>query len=352
MINAILNLTRKRRFLFWLFIRYIAFFTFTYMAYYLVAFILYETHHINWKTFNSYVFVLMPYTIFLGVGVIVISIAIEKYITRLTNNIERVANGDFKIKMNVKKSGPFKKVYSDFNTMVRELNQVQALRNDFINQFSHEFKTPITSIKGFAKILKDKSLSPEQRILYLDTIEKEATRLAKLSTNVMTLTALEGQEIVTNKEWYSLTEQLRQATILAFPIAKQKHITIELELEEINYFSDPTLLAHAWNNLIGNALKFTPKNGHVWIKAWNEGDNIKVSFTNDGPFIPREQQALLFDKFYQEDTGVQKEGLGLGLAIVKRILELTNSTITVTSDKIDKTSFTISLPTSDLPIQD
>lgn len=336
---------KKHPFFWWMFRQYIVFFVGTYMLYYSVYYILYSQQMINWERFSSLVFELIPYTNFLFIGILIISRTIDKSILTLTKSIKRVANGDFSTRISIQQSTPFQDVAHDFDRMVNELSQVQTLRDDFINQFSHEFKTPVTSIQGFAQLLRNDSLSSEQKALYLDTITKEARRLEQLANNVMVLTALEGQEIVIEKEEFDLTEQIRQATISAYPILEQKNIQLELDLAPLTYFGNPQLLMHVWNNLLSNALKFTEVHGHIGIKAWRENQGIKVSFTNDGPLIPAEQLSRLFDKFYQEDKTGIREGLGLGLSIVKRALLLSNGSIEIDSNPTIKTRYTVTLDT-------
>ncbi|MGX7112684.1 sensor histidine kinase [Gemella cuniculi] len=335
---------QNKYFLWWLLVKFIMLFVFVYLFYYAVYFAMLKMNVVDWETFSSLVWVLLPYTQILLIGVLWMSSSIEKYITRLTDSISKVAHGDFNTRISLDKSGPFKKVYEDFNLMVDELEHVQSLRDDFTNQFSHEFKTPITSIQGFAKLLKNPELSEEKRQLYAQTIEKEATRLANLSSNVMTLTSLERQEIISNKHDFDLTEHIRQAVILAYPNAIKKNIQIDLKLvENYTYYGNPDLLTHVWNNLINNAIKFTPKNGNIWIKSWISDNSFKVSFINDGPLIPEEKLSYLFEKFYQEDTSGSKEGLGLGLAITKRVLDLSGGSISVSSSIKNLTQFTVTL---------
>lgn len=324
--------------------RFILLFVSIYMLYYFVYYILYRNGIIDWERFTSLVFELMPYTIIIFIGVILFSKVIEHRFSKLTNAIEEVAQGNFQQKLDIKPNDPFHRIYQDFNLMSSELDKIESLRDDFVNQFSHEFKTPITSIQGFTQLLRRPQLDEEERLLYLETIDKEAKRLEHLATNVMILTALEGQEIVTDKQWFNLTEQLKQLTIAIYPQLESKEISLELDLDNIDYYGNPHLLAHIWNNLLSNALKFTNHHGRLSIKVWKANQSINVSFTNNGPLIPKEKISYLFDKFYQEDKTGKKEGLGLGLSIVKRALYLTGGTISVDSNTVIQTRFTVTLP--------
>ncbi|VED92514.1 two-component sensor histidine kinase [Streptococcus equinus] len=272
-----------------------------------------------------------------------VAVKFYTYFRHLSISINHVANGDYDTSLDIEKAGPLKEIYQDFNIMTKELSNTQILRDDFINQFSHEFKTPITSINGFAKLLQNPDLSPKEQQTYLKIIEKESNRLTNLATNVMTLTSLESQEIVNNQKDFALEEQLRQSIIAIYPLAEKKEISIDVNLTPIEYHTNPELLQQVWTNLLNNAIKFTQKGGHITVNAWKEKGTIKVAFINDGPLIPEDKIKLLFDKFYQDDTAEKNQGLGLGLAIVKRVLELINGNITIISNKDDLTQFIVSL---------
>ncbi|SDI65201.1 sensor histidine kinase [Streptococcus equinus] len=295
------------------------------------------------EDFANDLIVMTPLAIVFFIFYFYVAIKFFRYFRRLSVNINHVANGDYNISLNTEKAGPLKEIYQDFNTMTKELSNTQILRDDFTNQFSHEFKTPITSINGFTKLLQNPDLSPAEQQTYLKIIEKESNRLTNLATNVMTLTSLESQEIVNNQKKFDLEEQLRQSIIAIYPLAEKKEISIDVNLTPIEYYTNPELLQQVWTNLLNNAIKFTQNGGHIIINAWKEKETIKVAFINDGPLIPENKIKLLFDKFYQDDTTEKNQGLGLGLAIVKRILELINGNITIISNKDDLTQFIVSL---------
>ena len=137
-----------------------------------------------------------------------------KEITTLSEAISRVANGDYNNRIDCSKGGQMVPIYEDFNKMCAELASVQILRNDFINSYSHEFKTPIASINGFASLLMEKKLSEEEQRQYLGIIVEESARLSKLASNTILLSKLSSQQIVTDVERYDLGEQLRQCAII------------------------------------------------------------------------------------------------------------------------------------------
>lgn len=266
---------------------------------------------------------------------------------RLVAQMDRLASGDFKARLELSKS--LEKVYvmstvaDSFNRMASELENTEMLRNDFINNFSHEFKTPIVSVAGFAKLLKHGNLTEQQKAEYLDVIEKESVRLAAMAANVLDLTKVENQKILTNTKEYNLSEQLRSAFLLLENKWVKKHIDFYLDFDEYFIEANEELLKQAWINLIDNAIKFTPDYGIVKIQISEEADSLIVSVTNSGSEIAPENRDRIFIKFYQEDESHSGEGNGIGLAIVKKVVELHRGEVFVNSrDKM--TSFTVTLP--------
>lgn len=267
-----------------------------------------------------------------------------KYSNELTRGIKAVSEGDFTAHLNEKKGGPYTEVYKNFNKMTAELNSVETLRDDFINKFSHEFKTPISSINGFAELLLKQDVDPADQKIYLDIIAKESARLSELANNVMILTALESQEIVLHREKFDLEEQVKQAAIAFLPQLTAKHIQLDIATVPATFFGNADIMQHVWMNLLSNALKFTPVDGRIKITMRQSAHGIHVTFNNNGPLIDETTQKNIFTKFYQEDkTGIEK-GLGLGLSIAKRVLDLSGGTITVVSHQAIGTDFIVSLP--------
>ena len=150
--------------------------------------------------------------------------------------MNRLAAGDFKARLqfgSILSSHPaFREISTSFNTMAEELENTELLRNDFINHFSHEFKTPIVSITGFAKLLAKGNLPEEQKALYLKSIEEESVRLAELATNVLNLTKVENQTILTEVSPFNLSEQVRAAVLLLENKWTEKNIDLQLDFDE------------------------------------------------------------------------------------------------------------------------
>lgn len=270
-------------------------------------------------------------------------------INNLINQINRLGSGDFKARLHFEKPisrhDTFSELEDSFNKMAEELENTEVLRKDFINNFSHEFKTPIVSIAGFAKLLKRGNLTEDQRTEYLDVIEKESLRLSNMATNVLNMTRVENLSILTDVSEFNLSEQLRSCILLFEDKWEQKNIDFELNFDEHKIYANEELLKQVWVNLIDNALKFSPSSGTIAIHIQDNIDSLSVAIGNTGPTIPVEIQSKLFNKFYQADESHSTEGNGIGLAIVKRVTDLHNGTVSVRSED-DFTTFTVELPKS------
>lgn len=217
----------------------------------------------------------------------------------------------------------------EINAMAKQLQSVEMLRENFISDFSHEFKTPIVSISGFATLLKNPNLTVEEREEYLDVIIDESARLVQLSASVLTLAKLDSQTIV--NETFLLDEQLRQSMLLFEHICEEKHIEIVADMEEITVVNEKKLLSQVWVNLLSNAVKFTPEGGRIEVFAQNVDGMVTVCIRDNGCGMSEETQKNMFNKFFQGDKSRATEGNGLGLSVVKKICELLNIKIDVQS---------------------
>ena len=268
-------------------------------------------------------------------------------VNKVINAMNRLAAGDFRTRLHFggRLSGyPIaRELTNSFNTMASELENTEMLRSDFINNFSHEFKTPIVSIAGFAKLLKRGNLTPEEQREYLDIIESESLRLSAMATNVLSMTKVENQTILTDVTTYNVSEQIRNCVLLLEPKWAKKNIEWDMDFDEHTISGSRELLQEVWLNLIDNAIKFSPENGTVTIALRERRGNTIVSITNRGAAIPPESRELVFRKFYQVDRSHGTEGNGIGLAVVKRVVELHGGTVSVESG--GETVFTVSLPT-------
>ena len=287
-------------------------------------------------------------SLILGWVLVFFSIRIPlKPIHTLISHMNRLAMGDFETRIESKgilSNHPAMKGISDsFNKLAEELENTEMLRGDFINNFSHEFKTPIVSIAGFAKLLKRGNLTEEQRIAYLTSIEEESLRLSYMATNVLNLTKIENQTILTDVTEFNLSEQVRSSVLLLESKWGEKNIDLQLDFDEYAVEGNEELLKQVWINLMDNAVKFSPRCGTVILDVSESADTVTVIISNTGPEISPEKKDKIFGKFYQADESHATEGNGIGLAIVKRVIDLHSGSVAV-SCKEGMTTFTVTLP--------
>ena len=266
-------------------------------------------------------------------------------IQRVNKAMKKVSEGDFSIRLDESNSvGEIRELISSYNHMAEELNGIEMFRTDFINNFSHEFKTPIVSIRGFAKQLERDDLTEEQRREYTRIIVNESERLANMSANVLLLTKLENQQIITDKTRYALDEQLRSCILLLEKQWSEKELDLRLELDEISYDGNEEMMSHVWVNLISNAIKFSPHGGVLEIGCMRVQDFIVAHVRDEGEGMDPATQMRIFEKFYQGDSAHATDGNGLGLSLVKRIVDLCRGKITVESSPGNGTTFSVYLP--------
>ena len=270
--------------------------------------------------------------------------AVLKNVREFIEATDKLSRGDFSARLNIRKPPEFRILSKNFNTMAEELGSIEVLRTDFINNFSHEFKTPIISIKGFAEILKDDDLSKEERNEYLDIIIEESKRLSSLATNVLNLSKIETQVILNDIQRFNIGEQIRQSILLLDSKFQSKNILLDINIEDCYVNGNKEMLNQVWVNLLDNAIKFNNKNGIVSVNMKKEEGNIFINITDTGLGITRESIPKIFDKFYQGDRSHSTNGNGLGLTIVKKIIELHGGTIECDSIVSKGTKFTIILP--------
>ena len=277
--------------------------------------------------------------------VTLISFRISAPVHQLTLANARVQDGDFDVRLPDDMPGEMGDVMRSFNAMTESLGQTAYLQKDFISSISHEFKTPIASIRGFAQLLQMPGISDEQRQEYISLIAQESDRLSRLSETLLRLTALEQQTAPAAISHFSVTEQLRQVILRMEPTWSARGISWQPELDdEVLIHSDEALLNHVWINLIQNALKFSPDGASIYVTASVRGGRAIVSIRDEGCGMDEDTLKRIFDRFYQADRSRGQEGVGLGLCLVKRILDMLGGQVNVDSTPGVGSTFTVILP--------
>ncbi|MGN1480930.1 HAMP domain-containing sensor histidine kinase [Porcipelethomonas sp.] len=253
-------------------------------------------------------------------------------LNQISKAIKIIASGDYNVKLEYDgKIEEFADTFENFNNMAKELNSVEMIRNDFIANVSHEFKTPLSSVTGYVTLLQDPELTEEERMEYIQKVFFNIEKLNDLTDNILRISKIENQTYLDPPVSFRLDEQIREAIVILEPKWSKKNIELDIDLPEAEYFGQKSLLFQVWVNLIGNAIKFSDDGGSVSISLKKSDSFVSVFISDDGIGMTQETMEHIFEKFYQGDTSRQSQGNGLGLALCKEILNRCGGKIFVTS---------------------
>ena len=270
---------------------------------------------------------------------------VDRPVKKITDAAERIMQGDFSVRvepMGGVSTESFNQIGMAINAMAQELSGTETLRTDFIANVSHELKTPLAVMGNYATMLQRPGLTEEERFEYAKAISEAARRLAQLITNILKLNKLENQQIFPKAEEYDLGEQLCECLLTFEDAWEKKNLNIETDIDDgIRISSDAELLSLVWNNLISNAVKFTPEGGTIGVSLKAEQAHVTVSVRDTGCGMKPEVGQHIFEKFYQGDTSHATQGNGLGLALVKRVVDILNGEISVQCVYGQGTTFTV-----------
>ncbi len=284
------------------------------------------------------------YLVLAGGLIIALTRRVVRPVLELTEATQQVAKGNFDVHIDSGREDEIGRLTANFNHMVRELRTIDYLRRDFISNVSHEIKTPLASIQGYARLLQHEALSREEQAEYSTIIAEEATRLSSLASAMLRLSRLESQERVEDPTCYRLDEQLRRTIVLLEPQWRSKAIEFELDLQPVEYVASEELMHQVWSNLIGNAVKFSHLGGRIDVSLHGDAEAVVVSIGDHGPGIAADDIAHIFEKFFQVDRAHSGEGSGLGLSLVRRIVDLQGGRVDVQSIVGQGSTFTVTLP--------
>ncbi|MDO5559003.1 MAG: HAMP domain-containing sensor histidine kinase [Oscillospiraceae bacterium] len=271
-------------------------------------------------------------------------------IIQINDATKKIAKGNFNVTLSENsRAEELRSMAHNFNIMTRELANTEMLRDDFISNVSHEFKTPLTAIEGYATLLQNKKLDDTKRDAYIKKIIFNTKRLSGLTGNILLLSRLENQEINIDKKQFSLDEQLRQTILLYENEWTSKNFELDVDLDIVEYTGNQELLAQVWQNLISNSVKFTDNDGELRVSLRENDSCVTVFISDSGQGMDEDEQKRIFEKFYQCDPSHSTNGNGLGLTLAKRIVFLHGGDISVKSKKGCGTCFTVVLPKEQLP---
>jgi len=288
---------------------------------------------------------LLIFSVIIGVTVsIVINIILLRPVVKLSKAMKQVAAGDFSIRLKADIDiQEIRDTYQSFNLMVGELEATETLQTDFVANVSHEFKTPINAIEGYATLLQDNGDNSQQNA-YVQRILLNTRRLSTLVGNILLLSKVSNHAIPIAKTTYRVDEQIRQAILLLEPQWSDHNVDFDVEMEEITWNGPENLMHHVWSNLISNAIKFGPADSVIRISLYQTDSRFVFEILDEGPGVPEAERQRIFHKFYQLDSSHKQEGNGLGLALVKQIVDTCGGEISISSPSDGGCLFIVSMP--------
>ena len=311
---------------------------------------------------NSYVIKLggraMLITLFsaLLIGIIAVWL-ITKNLNKIIATVKQFQKGEMSARIPVKSSGGINDLALAFNEMadtivgnIEDLKSMENLRRELVGNVSHDLRTPIAVIHGYIETLmiRNEKLSEIEREKYLNIILESTDRLRKLVDELFELSKLEAKQVQPKNEPFNVQDLINDICKKFQILAKEKNITIKAGSTDKNslVYADVSLIERVLQNLIDNAIKFTPEEGEIIVGIDNSDQYVEIKVSDNGPGIPKEQIPFIFDRYHIGDKRISldKNSTGLGLAIVKKILEIHNSNISLSSKLNNGTTFTFQLP--------
>ena len=289
------------------------------------------------------------------VGLIIIRLITKKF-SRILDVMQKFKQGDLRARVQVSSVGDLQQVGVIFNEMadiltknVEQLKEVEVLRRELVANVSHDLRTPISVIQGYIETLQMKSgtLTAVERERYLNIISETAAKLKKLVSELFELSKLEANQVEPVKEPFFISELVNDISSKYQLIAKEKniHITALLSKELPPVYADVSLIERVMQNLIDNAIRFTPEGGSIIIKTNERDDHVEITVEDTGAGIPENEQEKIFGRYYRGNNFTDlKNNTGLGLAIIKKILDLHDSSLDLTTTVNKGSSFIFRLP--------
>ena len=268
----------------------------------------------------------------------------------------KFAHGDFSVRVKQDAgTDEIASLTSSFNNMADSLERSEQMRNEFIANVSHELKTPMTTIAGFADGILDGTIPKDQEEKYLTTIADETRRLARLVRQMLDLSRMQSKGVDLSRRRDFDVNELIISTLLSFEArAEEKGLDVDLQLPEVHMLvtADPDAITQVLYNLLDNAVKFAEVNSVLTVSLWKENGKAYVSVKDRGATIPPDDLPMIFDRFHKSDRSrsLDRDGVGLGLYLVKSILDAHNEDIAVTSrDGVTEFVFTLRLASKQKP---
>ncbi|WP_342507289.1 HAMP domain-containing sensor histidine kinase [Sporosarcina sp. FSL K6-2383] len=274
------------------------------------------------------------------IGILLVSRKLTQSLSELTSATQEIANHNYEYTLMIRRKDEIGQLADSFRMMQQKLANTDKARKKFVNNVSHDFQSPLLNIQGYSELL-DRELSSSESKKYNNIIQTEAKRLSNLTKQLLILTSIDQGKYLINKKLVRIDEQLHQVVRSMLWRIEEKGLEFKIDLQPVTVYADRSLLMNAWENLIGNAIKYNKEYGEISVQCYEEKSRIIVKIKDTG--IGLEEQALekIFERFYRVDQARNKEGTGLGLSIVREVLSYHNASIEVESNINEGTTFTI-----------
>ncbi len=273
---------------------------------------------------------------------------ITKPVDRLTRGIQRMGRGDLSVRVPVKGGGELRKLAETFNTMSEKLERLDKSRNQFVSNASHELKTPLSTMKILLEnIIYQPDMQANLRTEFLTDVNSEIDRLNLIISDLLTLVSMDTNAMRLRLETFKIGDLVTEVVQRLSIVARQKQQEIRVNLSDgCEMHADRAKLTQVIYNILDNAIKYTPPRGVIRLRLVRSGRNAVLTIADNGPGIPKEDQAHIFDRFYRVDKARSRDtgGTGLGLSIVHQFVLMHGGNVTVDSTEGSGTTFTIELP--------
>lgn len=296
----------------------------------------------------------MPFFVILLVIVLVLaylSKTIIRPIGKLNTAAREYAKGNFEMRTGVNRKDEIGELSDSLEYMASELSKLDEYRKNFIANISHDFRSPLTSIKGYLEAMLDGTIPPEKYNRYLNIVLNESRRLTKLTSGLLELNDFDTYGPILKKQNFDIVDLVKETRNTLEGVCEQKKIDIRIKCpaEDTMVYADKMKIGQVVHNLMDNAVKFSPKKGRITVTIYNKNGKVFVSVKDQGPGIGKEHQKKVWDRFYKTDSsrGKDKQGTGLGLAITKEIIKAHNENINLISTEGAGSEFVFSLTESD-----
>ncbi len=295
----------------------------------------------------------MPFFVILLVLVIVLAFlskSIIRPIGKLNTAAREYAKGNFEVRTGVKRQDEIGELSDSLEYMASELSKLDEYRKNFIANISHDFRSPLTSIKGYLEAMLDGTIPPEKYSRYLNIVLNESKRLTKLTAGLLELNEFDTYGPVLKKQNFDIVDVVRETRNTVEGVYEKKKIDFQIKCpaDDTIVYADKMKIGQVVHNLIDNAIKFSPKGGQITITIYDKNEKVFVSVKDQGPGIEKDKQKRVFDRFYKTDSsrGKDKQGTGLGLAITKEIIKAHGENINLISTEGAGSEFVFSLTRS------